>query len=115
MNYNPYIPVVRYSTCIWEERDEDTQVCKNLIRKIFTNYKMPYISITPTFSVCNEHGYIRGEHFSCPHCGKETEVWSRVVGYLRPVANYNDGKKQEYFDRLKFKIKPENNLEEAVL
>ena len=86
------------------ESIEDTQVCKNLIRKIFTNYKMPYISITPTFSVYNEHGYIRGEHFSCPHCGKETEVWSRVVGYLRPVANYNDGKKQEYFDRLKFRL-----------
>ena len=97
------------------ESIEDTQVCKNLIRKIFTNYKMPYISITPTFSVCNEHGYIRGEHFTCPHCGKETEVWSRVVGYLRPVSNYNDGKKQEYFDRVKFKIKPEYSLEEAVL
>jgi len=87
------------------ESIEDTHVCKNLIRKIFTRYKMPYISITPTFSICNEHGYIRGEHFTCPHCGKETEVWSRVVGYLRPVANYNEGKKQEYFDRVKFRIK----------
>ncbi len=97
------------------ESIEDTQVCKNLIRKIFTNYKMPYISITPTFSICSDHGYIRGEHFSCPHCGKETEVWSRVVGYLRPVSNYNDGKKQEYFDRVKFKIKPEDCLEEVAL
>lgn len=87
------------------ERIEDIQVCKNLIRKIFTNYKMPYISITPTFSICEEHGYIAGEHFNCPECNRETEVWSRVVGYLRPVKNYNTGKKQEFFERKKFVIK----------
>jgi ribonucleoside-triphosphate reductase len=81
------------------ERIEDIKVCKNLIRKIFSQYKMPYISITPTFSICNEHGYIVGEQFSCPQCGAETEVWSRVTGYLRPVQNYNPGKKQEYSDR----------------
>ncbi len=81
------------------ERIEDIGVCKNLIRKIFTKYKMPYISITPTFSICNEHGYIAGEHFTCPECGKPAEVWSRVVGYLRPVQNYNIGKKEEYKER----------------
>lgn len=86
------------------ERIEDINVVKNLIRSIFTKYKMPYISITPTFSVCSEHGYIAGEHFTCPECGKETEVWSRVVGYLRPVQNYNPGKREEYMLRKKFVI-----------
>lgn len=78
---------------------------KNLIKKIFTNYKLPYISLTPTFSICNDHGYISGEHFSCPECGEETEVWSRVVGYLRPVKNYNEGKREEYYQRKKYVIK----------
>ena len=84
------------------ESIKELEVCKNLIKRIFERYKMPYISITPTFSICNTHGYIHGEHFSCPSCGSETEVWSRVVGYLRPVANYNRGKKEEYFTRRKF-------------
>jgi anaerobic ribonucleoside-triphosphate reductase len=83
---------------------DDIEVAKNLIRKVFTQYKMPYISLTPTFSICPEHGYIRGEHFSCPTCGAETEVWTRVVGYLRPVKNFNVGKKQEYKERKKFKL-----------
>ncbi len=87
------------------ERVEDIQTCKTLIKTIFENYQMPYISITPTFSVCNEHGYINGEHFNCPTCGAEAEVWSRVVGYLRPVKNYHVGKKEEYMLRKKFVIK----------
>lgn len=87
------------------ESISDVNVCKNLIRRIFENYKMPYISITPTFSICNTHGYISGEHFTCPECGQETEVWSRVTGYLRPVANYNKGKKEEYANRKKFVLK----------
>ncbi len=86
------------------ERIEDIEVCKNVIRKVFEKYKMPYISITPTFSVCNDHGYIAGEHFTCPECGRETEVWSRVVGYLRPVQNYNSGKRDEYMRRKKFVV-----------
>lgn len=86
------------------ESIEDIDVAKNLIRKIFTKYKMPYISITPTFSICQNHGYIRGEHFTCPECNSVTEVWSRVTGYLRPVENYNKGKKEEYFNREKFKV-----------
>jgi ribonucleoside-triphosphate reductase len=86
------------------EKLEDKEAVKMLIKKVFTNYKMPYISITPTFSICQNHGYIAGEHWECPDCGKETEVWSRVVGYLRPVANYNAGKRQEYKDRKKYKV-----------
>lgn len=87
------------------ESIEDPATCKALIKNIFTKYKLPYVSITPTFSICNTHGYIKGEQFECPECGAETEVWSRVVGYLRPVENYNKGKKKEYFDRTKFVIK----------
>ena len=83
------------------ERIEDISTAKSLIQKIFTKYKMPYISITPTFSICPEHGYITGEHWNCPTCNKEAEVWSRVTGYLRPVQNYNIGKKQEYKERTK--------------
>lgn len=86
------------------ESIEDIEICKNLIRKVFVDYKMPYISITPTFSICKDHGYIKGEHFNCPECGEITEVWSRVTGYLRPVANYNIGKKEEYTERKKFVI-----------
>jgi len=92
------------------ESIEDTAVAKRLIQRIFAKYRLPYISITPTFSICSEHGYIRGERVTCPDCGAETEVWSRVTGYLRPVANYNDGKKQEYADRVKFRI-PEETRE----
>ncbi len=90
------------------EKIDDIEVAKRLIQKIFTKYKMPYISITPTFSVCDEHGYIAGEHFNCPTCNRSAEVWSRVVGYLRPVQNYNDGKKEEYKERVKFVV-PEAN------
>ncbi len=84
------------------EAIEDPQLCKRLIRKIFANNKLPYISITPTFSICHDHGYISGEFFACPQCDKATEVYSRVTGYLRPVQNYNDGKRAEYFDRRKY-------------
>ncbi len=86
------------------ERIEDIETAKTLIQRVFEKYKMPYISITPTFSICMDHGYIAGEHFSCPVCGQKTEVWSRVVGYLRPVQNYNPGKKEEYMMRKKFVI-----------
>ena len=92
------------------EQIKDVEIAKQLIRKAFTNYKLPYLSLTPTFSVCPEHGYITGEVFTCPECGKETEGWSRVVGYLRPVQNYHKGKREEYRQRVKYKIK-ENELE----
>ncbi len=87
------------------ERISDVEVAKKLIRKIFTNYKLPYISLTPTFSICQEHGYLNGEQFTCPQCGSDTEVWSRVVGYLRPVQNFHKGKKAEYDERVKYAIK----------
>jgi ribonucleoside-triphosphate reductase (formate) len=86
---------------------EDADTCKRLIQKVFTRFKLPYLSITPTFSICPDHGYLRGEQFACPECGSETEVWSRVTGYLRPVANFNDGKKAEYFERTKYEIAPD--------
>ncbi|MDC7244121.1 MAG: anaerobic ribonucleoside-triphosphate reductase, partial [Sphaerochaetaceae bacterium] len=95
------------------ERVKDTQTTKTLIKKIFNKYKLPYVSLTPTFSVCNEHGYISGEHFKCPTCGRPAEVYTRVVGYLRPVQNFNRGKKQEYKDRVKYVIKDtETNKED---
>ncbi|MGD9901171.1 MAG: ribonucleoside triphosphate reductase [Spirochaetales bacterium] len=89
------------------ERVDNKEVCKSLIKKIFTTSKMPYVSITPTFSVCKNHGYISGEHFKCPECGEQTEVWSRVVGYLRNVQDFNANKQEEYMNRVKFKIKEE--------
>lgn len=96
------------------EKIQDVEVAKKLIKKIFTYSKMPYISLTPTFSVCQEHGYIDGEHFSCPTCGKEAEVYSRVVGYLRPVQNYNDGKKEEWDERVKFVVRPKQVASEVL-
>lgn len=87
------------------EQIRDVEVAKSLIRKAFTHYKLPYISLTPTFSICPEHGYLNGEVYTCPTCGQDTEVWSRVVGYLRPVQNYNKGKQEEYKERVKYVIK----------
>lgn len=86
------------------ERIHDPEVTKNLIRNIFTNYRLPYLSITPTFSVCPDHGYIAGEHFSCPTCGNDCEVWTRVVGYYRPVQNFNNSKKAEFHQRVEFVV-----------
>jgi ribonucleoside-triphosphate reductase len=77
----------------------DKETCKKLVRKI-AQTKLPYFSITPTFSVCRSHGYLAGEVSQCPDCDSKTEVYSRIVGYLRPVATWNDGKKQEYQERL---------------
>ena len=71
----------------------------NLVKKIAYNYKLPYFTISPTYSICKEHGYINGEHFTCPICGKETEVYSRITGYYRPIKNWNAGKTEEYKER----------------
>ena len=76
--------------------------CAKLVKAIASNYKLPYFSISPTYSVCADHGYIAGEHFKCPVCGKEAEVYSRITGYYRPVKNWNDGKAQEYKDRKEY-------------
>ena len=77
---------------------------KVVLKKVFNVYKLPYISFTPTFSICPEHGYIAGEEFTCPKCGKETLVYSRVVGFFRPIQNWNFGKKEEYNERREYVI-----------
>ena len=76
----------------------------DLVRKIAENYKLPYYTMSPTYSVCKNHGYIAGEHYTCPECKSRTEVYSRITGYYRPVQNWNDGKAQEYKDRLVYNI-----------
>ena len=86
------------------EKLPDWKAAANLVRKIAENYKLPYYTMSPTYSVCKEHGYLVGEHFACPHCGEKTEVYSRITGYYRPVQNWNDGKAQEYKDRKVYNI-----------
>ncbi|TFG35552.1 MAG: ribonucleoside triphosphate reductase [Parcubacteria group bacterium] len=88
------------------EKLSDISTVKALVKKIFENFSLPYITITPTFSICPTHGYISGEHFFCPQCAikQPCEVYSRVVGYLRPISQWNIGKQQEYKERKEFKI-----------
>ncbi|MGI5875423.1 MAG: ribonucleoside triphosphate reductase [Dethiobacteria bacterium] len=86
------------------ERMEDTETCRKLIKKVFTNFSLPYFSLTPSFSVCQNHGYLKGEQYECPYCQEETEVWSRVVGFYRPVQNWNKGKQEEFRERVNFKV-----------
>ncbi len=89
------------------ERISDSQTVKNLIKKVFENFHLPYTTLTPTFSICPSHGYLSGEHFECPKCTikQPCEVYSRIVGYLRPLAQWNTGKQQEFKERKEFKIK----------
>jgi ribonucleoside-triphosphate reductase (formate) len=82
---------------------EDLDAVKGLVRKIVTRFRLPYFTLTPTFSVCSDHGYLRGRQDRCPQCRKETEVYSRVVGYLRPVKQWNDGKRAEFEMRKVFR------------
>ena len=84
------------------EKISEVAPVKNLIRKIFKKFSLPYITITPTFSICKTHGYLAGEHFNCPECKQACEVYSRVVGYLRPVQQWNLGKQQEFRERKTF-------------
>ena len=86
------------------EKLPDWKAAANLVRKIAENYKLPYYTMSPTYSVCKDHGYLTGEQFTCPICGNKTEVYSRITGYYRPVQNWNDGKAQEYKDRLVYNI-----------
>jgi ribonucleoside-triphosphate reductase len=86
------------------EKLPDWKAAATLVRKIAENYKLPYYTMSPTYSVCRDHGYISGEAFTCPICGKKTEVYSRITGYYRPVQNWNDGKAQEYKDRRLYNI-----------
>ena len=81
------------------ERMPDWKAAAKLVKKIAYNFKLPYYTLSPTYSICESHGYIAGEHFSCPHCGKATEVYSRITGYYRPVRNWNDGKSSEFENR----------------
>ncbi len=95
------------------EKVGDPEVIKNLIRKICELYHLPYFTFTPTFSVCPTHGYIAGEFYTCPECGAETEVYSRVVGYLRPVNQWNKGKREEFRKRKTFNVEPVESVEKG--
>ena len=87
---------------------------KNLIKKITDNYHLPYITLSPTFSICKSHGYILGEHFKCPTCKEDTEVYSRIVGYMRPVSQWNNGKQEEYKDRLCFDTQKQEQSKASI-
>ena len=91
------------------QRLPNWESCMKLVRKIATNYKLPYYTMSPTYSVCPDHGYISGEQYKCPHCGKETEVYSRITGYYRPVKNWNAGKVQEFKMRKTYDIKEDQD------
>ena len=91
------------------EKMPDWEAAATLVRKIAENYKLPYYTISPTYSVCKNHGYISGEQYTCPECGETAEVYSRITGYYRPVQNWNEGKTQEYKERLEY------NIETSVL
>ena len=86
------------------EKLPDWKAAANLVRTIAENYKLPYYTISPTYSICKEHGYLAGEQTICPHCGAQTEVYSRITGYYRPVQNWNDGKLQEYRNRAEYDV-----------
>ena len=81
------------------EKLPDWKAAAALVRKIAENYRLPYYTISPTYSICRDHGYLSGEQYKCPYCGRETEVYSRITGYYRPVKNWNDGKTQEFKER----------------
>ena len=91
------------------EKLPDWKSAATLVRKIAENYKLPYYTMSPTYSICKEHGYISGEHYTCPECGETAEVYSRITGYYRPVQNWNAGKTQEYKERKTY------NIETSVL
>jgi len=84
------------------ERVSDWRACRGLVQAIAGNYRLPYFTISPTFSVCPQHGYLAGEHFHCPHCQSETEVYTRIVGYYRSLAHWNAGKREEYSHRTEY-------------
>jgi ribonucleoside-triphosphate reductase len=89
------------------ERISDSELIKVLLKKVFTKYQLPYLTFTPTFSICPNHGYVAGEHFFCPHCliQQPCEVYSRIVGYIRPVQQWHLGKQEEFKERKTFVLK----------
>ena len=93
------------------ERISTGEACKRFVRTVLSNYKMPYITITPVFSTCHEHGYLNGEQKVCPICGQPTQIWTRVMGYHRPVESFNIGKKGEHNERIFFKENTEEICE----
>ena len=95
------------------EKLPDWKAAAKLVRTIAENYKLPYYTISPTYSICKEHGYLIGEHFTCPVCGEEAEVYSRITGYYRPVKNWNEGKLEEYKNRKTYDVS-HSNWREAV-
>ena len=86
------------------EKLPDWKAAATLVRKIAENYRLPYYTLSPTYSICRDHGYLTGEQYTCPICGQKTEVYSRITGYYRPVQNWNDGKSQEFRDRKAYNI-----------
>ena len=86
------------------ERITNLETMKNLVKKVCNNYKLPYFTFSPTFSTCPNHGYVAGEHFKCPDCGADCEVYSRIVGYIRPVSQWNKGKQTEFHNRTNFDV-----------
>lgn len=98
------------------ERCNNNETMKNFVRKVCENYKLPYFTFSPTFSVCPNHGYVAGEHETCPTCGEECEIYSRVVGFIRPVKQWNKGKKAEFKNRKTYNVaqKLERNSEKEV-
>ena len=85
-------------------RSPDWRAAASLVRRIAENYKLPYYTMSPTYSVCANHGYLAGEVYTCPICGKPTEVYSRITGYYRPVQNWNVGKSEEFKERKTYNI-----------
>ena len=96
------------------ERLNNYKQARDLVKSIVSNTKIPYFSITPTYSMCKEHGYIPGETYRCPHCNKNCEVFSRVVGYLKPKNQYNKGKVEEFKKRRYFDVNDVNNLNKSL-
>ena len=96
------------------EKLPDWKAAANLVKTISDNYKLPYYTLSPTYSICKNHGYLVGEHETCPECGEVCEVYSRITGYYRPIENWNDGKAQEYKDRKEYVIKEKTAVEKLV-
>ncbi len=96
------------------EKLPDWQAAAKLVKAIADNYKLPYYTMSPTYSVCKTHGYLAGEQFTCPHCGEKAEVYSRITGYYRPVQNWNDGKAQEYKNRRLYDVEHSEELHQEL-
>ena len=97
------------------EKLPDWRAAATLVRKIAENYRLPYYTMSPTYSICKNHGYLAGEHYTCPECGEKTEVYSRITGYYRPVQNWNNGKAQEFKDRKVYNIGASNLTHQGPL